>query len=183
MSTVSMFGKKIALPVVIVGAILAVGAMAALVTYLSNTTTVTARVDSPLAVMSSSGGAYEVGPVVLAGAYGGETETFWIQTENKANAVINANINTTVTNTAVDGASCYDFSKIDITVVETGITTTIWDTGLGINLACSNDGNKFSVMIPAVYVAHETEHYKVDATFVNNVEPSDYTFVTQAMQP
>ena len=182
MKTIEIFGKKVALPLVIVAAVLAVGAMAAVVSYLSNTTTVTVSVDSPLHVQSydSGLGAYVDGPVNIPNAYGGENIQFYTQAQNLANANIDAHMNTTVTNNIVGGASCYDFSTIDITVVETGNTTRIWDAPNGINLACSDNGNQFTVWIPATYIPLETEHYRVDAKFVSNVDPADYTFTTQA---
>ena len=160
----------------IAGVLAAIIAVAATVNYLSNATTYSTGVDSPLATASSLDGTNWYLGVSDVTKYGGESSTYQVRVVNRADATIPANIVTNVTNNQ-NAADCYDFRSIDVEVA--GAWQNVWDGSSG---SCANQGDgTFKVTIPAVYVPLETEYYNVSATYVTNVQPAAYTFTTQAL--
>lgn len=159
-----VFGKQIG-ALAIMGAILAVGATAMLVSYLSNTATVNTEVDSPLAV-DVSYDSIDWDTDISAAAYGGDTIDYYARVENRANAEITGNMTVNaVTSTGM--ATCADFTLIEL--YDAGVWTDI--TAL-----CTDTTSGTTVGVPVTYLPFETEQYEVRVTLDPAVAPTTYTF-------
>ena len=110
------FKKKIfgiPMMLIIIGMIGLVGVSAALVGYLSNTVKVDVKVISPM-VQSVSGeesGWIWVEEFSLGQLCGGESTTFYVKTENLADASITGYVENIVTNP--EGVTCDDFDTVE----------------------------------------------------------------------
>ena len=104
--------KKKMVMTVLIGLFVIGLASAALVTYLSNRAEATVTVESPIVSQVSSDQSTWTNTIALS-AFGGETETIYLKTENKANATISGNNENKIAST---GISCDDFTSIKVTI-------------------------------------------------------------------
>ena len=106
--------KKVMMSVII--GLFVIGLVSAsLVTYLSNRAEATVTVESPITSQTSEDMSTWSNAIALS-AFGGETKTIYLRTENKANATINGNNENKIAST---GTSCDDFTSIKVTIDST----------------------------------------------------------------
>jgi hypothetical protein len=171
-----MTKKILGIPVVVfVLALMVVGgASAALVSYLSNTTTVSVSVESPLLVRVApeTGGTWETSQN-LGTVYGGDTVNWRTRVDNRANAVINGDLVSSIDN-GLGTTSCSDFTSLMI--YDPG--TSSW---VDVMPLCTDTAGQAVITIPVAYLALESETYQASMTFNPAVIPADYVVSSQVM--
>ena len=177
MKTLKVFGRNISLGVVVL-AVLAMSVTAVLVTYLSNTTTVTVNVQSPLLTEASldGGATWASGTVPLGVVYGGDTIQFQMRVINRANATINGDVVTDFMNTATNNI-CSDYTTMEI---EDPAGSGNWTDVSGI---CANSGpaSQAEVSVPGTWLPFETGAYSVRITYDPAVSPDNYSIATNVV--
>jgi hypothetical protein len=110
MKTINILGKNI--PILIVALIiLAISASAVLVSYLSNRVEADVTVQSPMSMrIGTVEGDLGTGTILLDLVEGGETVSFFMQTDTLANVPITGRLENLITNPV--GITCADFSDI-----------------------------------------------------------------------
>jgi hypothetical protein len=174
MKTMNIFGRNISIGLLVLG-VLAVAVTASLVTYLSNTTTVTVNVQSPLLTEASldGGASWASGTVPVGTMYGGDTVEYQIHVVNRANATIAGNVLTDITNVGATSI-CSDYTAL---LVEDPAGSGNW---VDVSGACANagPGGQSRVSISGTWLAFETEAYTVRATFNPAIIPDGYSIAT-----
>jgi hypothetical protein len=179
---VKVLGKSI--PVVVILGILMSGvAMAALVSYMSNTQTVTATVNSPLTLAaydngigtspspcSTSSGDYGTTEIDKS-LYGGETMNICMYSHNLASVSEMGNTRIFVYNP--DGVTCGDFSAATY-----GVDSIIGNCYQGLPTTNGNDLTHVYFTLVTTWAAHQEAWDALSVTFQENVGPPGtiYTF-------
>jgi len=144
------------LVMVVIGLVVVGGAMAALVSYLSNPVTADATVDSPLELQIRKASGQQWGNSLdLGTVYGGGEALFRIREINRANTDITADLVIMVNESGVVN-KC---EELDI--VFRGVGSTTWH-----NISCVEAGNnlEFKITDTLIPAGHDQE-YEVNATF------------------
>lgn len=160
----------------IVGLLIIGVASAALVSYLSNTSQASVSVQSPLQTQISGDGSTWSDSISLS-AYGGETKTFYLVTENKANAVINGdNTNKIVS----ENVTCAEFTSIYVII----------DSNVGghsetelIPASCTDGTNEVILNFGSdTWEAYRLDNATIRITFAQNAVGT-YVFNSQVLMP
>lgn len=166
--------KIIAVLAVLVAGSMIVGA--ALVPYLSNAVTTEVTVSSPMEqeISESPWSGYTTGPITFSDVHGGETVTFYVKTENKADATITGNASNIVIN--YDGLTDDDFSLVRARTYSGGLWSD-WYTLTGSPI------NGWTVEFaygpnPIIWAAGQIDITQVEVTF-EEAASGVYTFTSQ----
>lgn len=125
MKTVNILGKSIPLFVVAL-IVLAISVSAVLVSYLSNKVEADVTVQSPMSMrIGTVEGDLGTGTILLDLIEGGETVSFFMQTDTIANVPITGRLENLIANTA--GITCGDFSDIRARVKTNGGVWSDWN--------------------------------------------------------
>jgi hypothetical protein len=157
--------------------ILLVGVVTALVVdYYSNTVVVNIDVTQPLHLQSSVGSGWSDLPVTVPSSTGGSYFDFYIKAINSANSEIDGNIEVIMTNVGIS-AECDDFSGVNVAVCDDIECATVGAPVDYVSLGgtCTDALGIATFKIPTVYLASETESYKVTPTWNAGVVPDSYT--------
>lgn len=110
-----ILGMPIAL--FVIGLVVLGGASAVLATYLSNTVTATATVQSPIELkIGTAWNVLSAGPIPLGSLDGGESIELYVSTYNKADVPIQGTMWTVVSNP--DGIVCAEFASLSANVLD-----------------------------------------------------------------
>jgi hypothetical protein len=170
--------KILGMPIILASIvmILAVGSMAALVNYLSNTSEVTAVVKSPLELSVSLDKSTWSNSIALGDLYGGETKEFFVKEVNHANASITTDLIIIIAedNYTNDCAEILTLNMYGVGGAVYNITT---------SCAVNSDGNLEFDPFPGqvLPVGHDAE-YRVEVAFKQNVVGS-YSAILQHTDP
>lgn len=163
-------------------AILVVGVSALLVGYLSNKVTADVGVSSPMEQWISYTGEFgwiQDGSLTLDSAYGGESITFYVMTENHADVSIEGNVKNIVENSK--GVTCDDFVSVDATTTTDGIEMGTWDL-IEFDL-CEQGDDDYQVVFsfglnPMTWIAEQIDITEVVVTFKTDAVGT-YTFTSE----
>jgi len=149
-----MFGIPVAL--FVIGLLVATSATAVLVSYLSNTTTASTDVSSPLKhYMSADGITYNDTTAPALTAFGGETKTVYLKVTDLANVAI--------TGTPTYSIDSPGITCADLTLVKYYDLTT--NPGVDITATCVVTGSTAAFTIAPVTFAVGDSDGKIEVTF------------------
>lgn len=169
---VSLLGKEFSVFVLV--AVMMVGlASAALVSYISNSVSGTATVESPLTFEVSTTGYSSMSKVADFGTvYGGQTQTLYTKITNNANTPLTGNNVTIIVSDSVNNdVKCDEITEI---VADDSSGNEVARLTDGTNaLKCVDNGNTISIVTaPVILGAGASQSMSFDITVAPNMMPS-----------